>query len=97
MTEEEKKRAIEKLKVEHERVKNAVETVSGTVPGKVLLRYLNYICGFDKSSLVIHPQTGEINAVATAYNESRRSVYLQLRSMIPIAVLKEIEYPTEEK
>lgn len=97
MTEEDKKKAVEKLKAEHERLKDAIEAVSDTVPGKVLLRYLNYICGFDKSSLVVHPQTGEINAVATAYNESRRSVYLQLRSMVPVAVLKEVEYPAEEK
>lgn len=64
-----------------EGLKEDLNITFGSDEGKRVLAYLCYMCGFQESSLVQSP-TGEINLIATAHNESRRSVYLSLRKMI---------------
>lgn len=69
--------------------------VTKTEAGKKLLRYLHDICGFAEADRVIGAD-GRIDTMATIINSERRNVYVNVRSLVPVAVLREIEH-TEEK
>jgi len=92
MTEAEKKEYLEKVAAERNRMKTVAKAVTETDAGKELFRFLHNICGYDKSSRVFNKTTGEVDTVGTAINETYREVYLQLRALVPIHVLKDIEY-----
>jgi nitrogen fixation/metabolism regulation signal transduction histidine kinase len=96
-----KKKYMEAVAAEHDKMKKAVEAVSATEAGKEFLRFLHRICGYAEVNLVVNRQTGEVDTVATTYNECRRGVYIQVRNLVPVEVLKQIEFPstneTEEK
>lgn len=47
--------------------------------GKDFIISLFHLCGYNQSSTVSDPHTGEVNLVATAHNEARRSVYVDVR------------------
>jgi len=70
-----------------------VEGVASTEPGKEFLKFLHRICGYSETNLVLNRTTGEIDTVASTFNEVRRGVYLQIRPLIPTEVLREIENP----
>ena len=99
--EEAKKKFMAAMAAEREKVRKAVEAVALTDAGKELLRFLHRVCGFAEVNLVVNRQTGEVDTVATTYNECRRGVYLQVRSHVPAEILRDIEIPletgTEEK
>jgi DNA-directed RNA polymerase subunit M/transcription elongation factor TFIIS len=98
MTPEEKTKYIEKVTAEQEKMKKAVEAVAATDAGKELIKFLHRVCGYDQVNLVMNRQTGEVDTVATTFNECRRGVYIQIRNLVPAEVLKEIEFAkTEEK
>lgn len=79
-------------KGEEARLRGDVDNVLRTASGRALFRYLFKICGYSKSSIVVNPRTFEVNERAVVYNESRRSVYVQLRQ----AATKELLTPVEE-
>jgi len=68
------------------------DDVFSSESGKIVLKYINKICGFDTPSLVVNKQTGDICKEAVIYNEARRNVYLEIRSLLRPKVLKEVEY-----
>jgi len=97
MTPEEKKKYVESVTADREKMEKAVEAVAATDSGKELLKFLHRICGYDQVNLVVNRQTGEVDTVATTFNECRRGVYIQIRNLVPVEVLKEIEFTEEKK
>lgn len=73
------------------RIKQALGRVSRTKDGKDVIRYIMHRCGFKTPSVVANPTTGEIYTDSTVYNEARRNLYLELRSLIPKEELNLIE------
>lgn len=73
-------------------VKRAINRLVKTKDGQVFLKYLSGLCGFSVSSIVIDPNTGEININSTLYNEARKTVYYNIRQFIQKEDLKVIEF-----
>jgi hypothetical protein len=98
MTSEEKEKAkreyMAAVEAERAKLKKAVEAVVATDNGKDLIKFLHRICGYDQDNLVLNRQTGEVDTVATTIHEGRRGVYLRVRALVPIEVLRQIEYNT---
>jgi len=44
--------------------------------GRVVLKYLYHLCGFNRSSIAVAPATGEVQTIATQHNEAMRLVYI---------------------
>jgi hypothetical protein len=75
-----------------EEIRKAVATVAETEAGKVLLRYLHDICGFDQADR-FRRADGAVDPIGTTINVERRGVYVEIRKFVPIEVLKQTEYP----
>ncbi len=60
--------------------------------GLNLMRWIFDLTGYSKVLVVGNPQTLDVHTVGTLYNEARRSLWLEIRKMIPIKQLKKIEY-----
>lgn len=71
--------------------------VADTESGRVVLRYIALTCGHDVSSAVWDRISGGLDSNGTNYNEGRRSIYLNLRRLLPRTVLAEIELPPEDE
>lgn len=99
MTEEQRKAYLERVKIQNDEIKKVVENVLMTDSGKKLFRHLHNICGYSLSSIVVNSKDGEISPNGTTFNESRRAVYINLRELAPVELLREVEYSekTEEK
>ena len=96
-TEEQRQDYLKKIEAQRGEMKKVVESVLMTDGGKKLFRHLHDTCGFSLSSIVINIKTGEVDTVATTFNESRRAVYIELRGLAPRELLREIEYTEEKK
>lgn len=92
-----RKRHEELVAAARKEMSDAFEAVAGTESGKKVLRYLHNVCGFDKIGLVMKANTGEVDPIATTYNECRRMVYIQMRAFLSTETLKQIEYPNKEE
>ena len=77
------------------RLSNLFNDVCITAEGILVLRHIMQICGFQKTSIVGDPTTGDLQSRGTFYNEARRNVYLELRKFIKPKFLKKIEFPTQ--
>ncbi len=84
--------AIRKQKLELSR---CVNVVGRTTEGKKLLRWIKNYSGYGKTSMVLNPETQEINQVGVVYNEARKDVYYALRSYFDSDVLRAIEFKEE--
>lgn len=73
-------------------VKRAIGRLVKTKDGQVLFKYLSDLCGFSVSSMVIDPNSMEINTNSTIYNEARKTVYYNIRQLIKKDDLKVIEF-----
>lgn len=73
-------------------VKRVINRLAKTQDGRVLFKYLSELCGFSVSSIVIDPNSGEINTNSTLYNEARKTVYYRIRQFIQKEDLKVIEF-----
>ncbi len=83
------------LKVQQEQLKQLGECVaiaSATPEGIVAFRQLMNMCGYNLSSMVIHPQTGIVNTEGTIYNVGRENIWKEIRQLIPVKTRKKIEY-----
>lgn len=69
--------------------------IAATQAGIDFLRGLYEKCGCNKYSVVIDPNSGELSIHSTVYNEARRSLYLDLRQLLPNDVIRKIETPEE--
>lgn len=78
---------------EHKRsLMNKLAIAFSTEEGKVALRLIKNLCGYDKYDAVARKDSGVIDHDTTFYNTARRSVYLDLRALIKTSILQEIEY-----
>lgn len=64
--------------------------VAATESGQRVLRWLAHFLGFKQSSLTMS-ENGELLIQAIVHNEARRNVWLDIRKLIPIKALNEIE------
>ena len=83
---EAKERALE--------IRSAFSKVSQTQEGAIVFRHLMNICGFKLPSLVRNSD-GDILFNSSLYNETRRTVYLEVRKLIPNKRLNQIEKETD--
>ena len=82
---------------EYNKVKGALQIICGDPNVQIVFRHLAVkLCGFFKSSVVVNPTTNDIALNSTAYNEGRRSVYLDLRRMMNDVARRVIESKGEE-
>ena len=76
------------------RFRQDVMKIAKTPSGIMFFRYLmDEVCGFHKSSIVTDYSRNEINPMAVVYNEAMRSVWLEVRKLIPPDRLAMIENP----
>ena len=91
-----KKKAEEKKRVEQEKVLNVLKrafTHTANDPdGIIVLRHIMEQSGWDSDLIVGDPTTGDIHNKGTLFNVARRSMYKQLRRLIPVRALKIIEF-----
>lgn len=90
-----KEEQIKKVQVANEKLKRAFDTVAETPAGLMVLRYLMKDCGFGQTSLVMNPQSFEINTIGSIYNEARKDVYIRIRKFLNKENLQKIEYEEE--
>ena len=72
--------------------KGAIMHVASSPEGQIFLNIIMRECGFHEPSIVLNPQTMDVNANTMIINEALRGFYVKLRRMIPEAQLKEIEF-----
>lgn len=81
---------------EYQKVRTAFQAISADGNFQIVLRHLAKISGFFKSDIVINPTTNEINPLSTLHNQSRRTVYLDLRRMMTDETRRLIESKGED-
>lgn len=91
---ERRQERAEAIGAEEQRVPNAIAAIAASEVGKVFLRHLLSQCGMYRVSASQNPVSGELNPYAGMYNEGRRSIWVDLRDLIPYDSLKDIELPT---
>jgi hypothetical protein len=84
-----------KHREEYEKAKKAVQLAAKDPNVQVILRHIAKITGFFKSNIVVNTNTSEINPLSTLHNESRRTVYLDLRRMMTDDIRRQIESKEE--
>jgi len=83
-----------KIKLENELrgLRKCISVASSNAEGIIMLRHIFGMCGYDKHSITMNPESQELNTQATIYNEARRNVWLEFRNLIPVKARKKIEY-----
>jgi hypothetical protein len=77
-------------------LKEDLAVTFGTPAGRRTLAYIRDICGFSKSCVGGNPQLGMDIKDGTLYNAARQSIYLELRQLIPVRILKPVEFNDKE-
>lgn len=77
---------------EDARLRGHIDNVLRTESGRALFAYLFKDCGYNQSSIIVNPNSMELNLTSTAHNEARRSVYVRLRKKASASLL----HPAEE-
>ena len=78
-------------------VQNVFAEVCAKDTGIIIIRHLMDLCGYQKVSVVGNPATGDIQDRGTLYNEARRNLYLEIRRLIPLRYLRQIEHKAANK
>ncbi len=60
--------------------------------GLNMMKYIFNLSGYSKVLIVGNPTTGDVHDRGTLYNNARRSIWLEIREMLSIRILKKIEY-----
>lgn len=97
LTEQEReivKKQQEKQEKRKAKLKKCINEVFATEDGRVVLQFLMELCGYQKTSIVGDPRTGDLFDRGTFYNEARRAVYLELRRFVRPEILRTIELNT---
>ncbi len=69
-----------------------IEVASASPEGLNLMKYIFDLTGYSKVLIVGNPATGDVHDRGTLYNNARRSIWLEIRQLIPKRILKKIEY-----
>ena len=81
---------------EYKKVRTALQRASTDANTQIVLRHIAKLSGFFKSSVVISAATNDVALGSTAYNEGRRSLYLDLRRMLTDDARRLIESKGED-
>ncbi len=81
-----------KLANETKGLKKCIAIAASSPEGIIAFRHVFGMCGYDKHSVTMNPETQELNTQATIYNEARRNLWLEFRGLIPVKARKKIEY-----
>ncbi len=73
-------------------LKRDFEIATATSEGLNVMKYLFNLTGYSKILIAGNPTTGDVHDRGTLYNNARRSIWLEIKEMIPIRTLKKIEY-----
>ncbi len=80
--------SIQRLKL----LKRDLEIATASPEGLNLMKWIFSLSGYSKILIVGNPQTGDIHDRGTLYNNARRSIWLEIRQMLPKRTLKKIEF-----
>jgi len=86
------KQKIKIIKDVRKELREDFAAVGATVEGRNVLRYIMDECGYQRVSIVGNTANGDIHDRGTLYNEARRNLYLDIRKLIPVRQLKQIEF-----
>ncbi len=95
--EEKDKKELEKQENQKRSLQNKLNIAFSTPEGKVALRLIKNLCGYESYDAVARMADGTIDQTSTFYNTARRSVYLDLRKLIRPSLLKETEYDNDKE
>lgn len=70
--------------------------VAATPEGKALLKHIKNLCGYGQPCTTYNPLTGEMNPIASLYNQGRHNLWGEIRVHLPADVVAEIEAPPKE-
>lgn len=73
-------------------LRSSVAHIAALPEGQIFLNLIMRECGYQEPSLVLNPQTMDVNTNTMIINEAVRGLYVKLRRMIPEQYLKEIEF-----
>ncbi len=73
-------------------MKRDLAIATASPEGLNLLKWIFDLTGYSKILIVGNPQTGDIHDRGTLYNNARRSIWLEIRQLLPKRVLKKIEF-----
>ncbi len=85
---EQKDLAAKRLKL----LKRDLEVAAASPEGLNLMRWIFNMTGYSKILITGNTQTGDIQDRGTLYNNARRSIWLEIRQLLPKRILKKIEY-----
>ncbi len=85
---EQKDLAIKQRKL----LKRDIEIAAASPEGLNFMKWIFGLSGYSKILITGNPQSGEILDRGTLYNNARRSIWLEIRQMLPKRILKKIEY-----
>ena len=80
---------------EEAKVRRAWDALLRTEDGRIVWADLFRFCGYNRSAFAVDPATGELQPLASAHNETLRSVYVELRRKVSPAVLAPVEFAAE--
>lgn len=89
-------RALAARKLKEQRVRVAIDTVLKSNAGQTLFAHLFELCGYNLSNTAADRKTGDYQPLASAYNDARRSVYIDLRNRATVALIAPVELAAEE-
>ena len=73
----------------------AIDGALKTPAGRGLFIVLFHLCGYNRSSTVTNPTSGEVLPLATQHNEGMRRAYIELRKRATPELLAPVEYEAE--
>ncbi len=73
-------------------LKRDIAIAMASPEGLNLMRWIFGLTGYSKKIIVGNPQTGDIHDRGTLYNATRRQLWLEIRQLVPVRILKKIEY-----
>ncbi len=85
---QQKELSVKKLRL----LKRDIEIATASSEGLNLMKWIYDLSGYSKILIAGNPQIGLNVLEGTLYNNARRSIWLEIRQLIPRRILKKIEY-----
>ena len=74
-------------------LRQAIERIANSPDGVLFLQYIIEMTGYRAPGVCLSAKTGEVDALASMFDAGRRSVYVDLRYLLPYNRLAVIELP----
>lgn len=91
-----KEKASKQRDAQFKQVEEEFAIAFGTPEGQRALKHIASLCGYNKSVVGGNPALGMDITQGTFYNATRLGVYLEIRSLLPTRILKQIEHELDE-